>query len=78
MFLNVLPSLYETASNSVVRLQVVKVDGATRMAKTGSGFFNPEGDIVTAHHVISGGDEIHVFGNSLGSPLRATVHIADP
>lgn len=73
-----LPALYETASNSVVRLQVVKADGAVRMAKTGSGYFNPEGNIVTAHHVISGGDEIHVFGSAFSKPLRAMVHFDDP
>lgn len=73
-----LGALYESASNSVVRLQVTRVEGATTLAKTGSGYFNPGGDIVTAHHVISGGEQINVFGNAFGKPLRAIVKSADP
>ncbi|MBI2809942.1 MAG: trypsin-like peptidase domain-containing protein [Candidatus Melainabacteria bacterium] len=73
-----LGALYESASNSVVRLQVTRAEGAATLAKTGSGYFNPEGEIVTAHHVISGGEEINVFGNAFGKPLRAVVKSTDP
>lgn len=73
-----LPALYETASNSVVRLQVTRADGAATLVKTGSGYFNHEGEIVTAHHVIRGGEEIHVFGKPFEEPLRAIVKSADP
>ncbi|MBS1956885.1 MAG: trypsin-like peptidase domain-containing protein [Cyanobacteria bacterium SZAS-4] len=73
-----LGALYESASNSVVRLQVTRAEGAATLAKTGSGYFNPQGEIVTAHHVISGGEEINVFGNAFGKPLRAVVKSADP
>lgn len=73
-----LPALYETASNSVVRLQVTRADGAATLLKTGSGYFNHEGEIVTAHHVIRGGEEIHVFGKPFEEPLRAIVKSADP
>jgi Trypsin-like peptidase domain len=73
-----LPGLYETAANSVVRLQVTRTMDAATYAKLGSGYFNPEGYIVTAHHVVSGGEEITVFGKSFDAPLRAMVHSADP
>lgn len=73
-----LPSLYEAASSNVVRLQVTRTEGAATFAKTGSGYFNPQGEIVTAHHVISGGHEINVFGKPFEQPLRAIVKSADP
>lgn len=73
-----LPSLYEAASSNVVRLQVTRTEGAATYAKTGSGYFNPQGEIVTAHHVISGGHEINVFGKPFEQPLRAIVQSVDP
>jgi hypothetical protein len=72
-----LQALYDTASTSVVRLQVTKDVGGKIIAKTGSGYFNAEGDIVTAHHVIDGGDEINVFGKSFEKGLKARVKFED-
>lgn len=73
-----LPTLYETASSSVVKLQVTRTADAATYAKLGSGYFTPEGNIVTAHHVISGGEQINVFGSGFEEPLRAVVKSADP
>jgi Trypsin-like peptidase domain len=72
-----LNALYDTASTSVVRLQVTKAVGEKILAKTGSGYFNAEGNIVTAHHVIDGGDEITVFGKSFENGLKAHVKLED-